>query len=142
MDVGFFLLCIIRLLPFFCIFAAQMVSGLNINYRRWAALLMLWLFISHIASISLFSHRHTIEGETFYHSHLYNGTTDSPNHSHSTQQLKVISALEVYIALAASTITSQSAPAPQLISIIGNKDYTPISSTCSVTSLRAPPYFI
>ena len=115
---------------------------LNINYRRWAALLMLWLFISHIASISLFMHRHTIEGETFYHSHHYNGTADNPNHNHSTQQCKVISALSVYIALAASTITTQSAPTLQLISIIGNKDYTPISSTCSITSLRAPPYFI
>ena len=142
MDAGFFFAVYHTIIAVFYIFAAQMVSGLNINYRRWAALLMLWLFISHIASISLFSHRHTIEGETFYHSHLYNGTTDSPNHSHSTQQLKVISALEVYIALAASTITSQSAPTAQLIAIIGNKDYTPISSTCSVTSLRAPPYFI
>ena len=93
-----FLLSITPLSPIFIIFAAQMVSRLNINYRRWAALLMLWLFISHIASISLFMHRHTIEGETFYHSHLYNGTADSPNHNHSTQQCKVISALAVYIA--------------------------------------------
>ena len=82
------------------------------NTRRgsWAAVMLLWLFISYVGGITLFMHRHTIEGQTIYHSHFYSGSADSPNHSPTSQQCKVITALSLYIALAATMAAMVVAP--------------------------------
>ncbi len=70
--------------------------------KRWIAFMLLWLFVGYVGSISLFPHRHIIDGQTIYHSHFYAGSADSPNHSHTSQQCNAITALSFYIALTAT----------------------------------------
>lgn len=110
--------------------------------NRWIASMLLWLFLSYIGGISLFAHYHTINGQTIYHSHYYNGTAENPNHSHSSQQCNAITALSLYIALAAAT-------AAMTMVLISNG--TKIESYISLGTiqqskkfylLRAPPVFI
>lgn len=69
--------------------------------RKLGALLLLLLFTEYLGSTTLFVHSHHIDGQLIVHSHPYSGTTDNPNHSHSTQQCKAISLLSFFTALAA-----------------------------------------
>jgi hypothetical protein len=45
------------------------------------ALIMLLTFIVYVGNVSLFSHRHTIDGEVVVHSHLYSGSNEQPDHT-------------------------------------------------------------
>lgn len=69
--------------------------------RKLGALLLLLLFTEYLGSTSLFVHSHRIDGHLIVHSHPYSGSTDNPNHSHSTQQCKAIGLLSFFTALAA-----------------------------------------
>ena len=107
-----------------------------------AALMLLWLFMGYIGCISLFMHRHTIDGQTIYHSHFYSGTTDSPSHSHTAQQFKVITALSLYVALAATTATMVVAPHLKVSMEVTYATKSIIQLSQQIRSLRAPPVFI
>lgn len=112
------------------------------NRRHLAAFMLLWLFVGYIGSISLFMHRHIIDGETIYHSHFFNGSADNPSHSHSSQQVKVISALSYYIALAAVATATLGAQLHDF-TIVESYDVPNIIQHTELTnSLRAPPVFI
>ena len=114
------------------------------NTRRgsWAAVMLLWLFISYVGGITLFMHRHTIEGQTIYHSHFYSGSADSPNHSHTSQQCKVITALSLYIALAATMAAMVVAPLFKVAAVINDIARNTIQQSLQLQLLRAPPVFI
>ena len=107
-----------------------------------AALMLLWLFVGYIGCISLFMHRHTIDGQTIYHSHFYSGTTDSPSHSHTAQQFKVITALSLYVALTATTATMVVAPRLKVSMEVKCATKSIIQLSQQIRSLRAPPVFI
>ena len=49
--------------------------------RTLSSLLMLLTFITYVGNVSLFSHRHTIDGQTVVHSHIYSGDGEQPDHT-------------------------------------------------------------
>mgnify|MGYP003305838203 CR=1 FL=1 len=104
--------------------------------------MLLWLFVSYVGSITLFMHHHTIEGQTIYHSHLYSGSADSPNHSHTSQQCKVITALSLYIALAATLAAMVAAPLFKVSMVVDDTSQNIIQQSQQLHLLRAPPVFI
>ena len=71
----------------------------NISKRLFAALMLL-LFVEHILSMTVFLHQHTIDGLTFTHSHIFFGTKETPNHTHTQQQIILISAMSAVKILA------------------------------------------
>ena len=107
-----------------------------------AALMLLWLFVGYIGCISLFMHRHTIDGQTIYQSHFYSGTPDSPRHSHTAQQFKLITALSLYVALTATTATMVVAPHLKVSMVVKCATKSIIQLSQQIRSLRAPPVFI
>ena len=110
--------------------------------RTLSSLLMLLTFITYVGNVSLFSHRHTIDGQTIYHSHFYSGSTDSPSHSHTAQQFKVITALSLYVALAATTATMVVVPRLKVSMVVKCATKSIIQLSQQIRSLRAPPVFI
>lgn len=71
----------------------------NISKRLFAALMLL-LFVEYMLGATVFIHQHIIDGEVVTHSHIFFGTTKSPNHTHTSQQINLISALSVVKILA------------------------------------------
>lgn len=117
-------------------------SKIDIRRNRWIAFMLLWLFIGHIGGISLFMHRHTIDGQTIYHSHFYAGSADNPHHNHTLQQCNAITALSLYIALAATA-------SAMFAAMFGNETKIEFLVSQRITQraqeyylLRAPPVFI
>lgn len=110
----------------------------HIRSTKFAFLLLL-IFVEYVAGITLFMHSHIVNGDVIYHSHYYSGSAEAPNHTHSAQQLKVISALMLYVALAATTMFA-------LFSPICRVEEQSVESCCKAQqpsllnlSLRAPP---
>ncbi len=66
--------------------------------------LMLMLFVSYVAELSLFNHKHMVDGQIIVHSHFYSGSADTPQHNHTSQQFSTISALSLYVSLTASMV--------------------------------------
>lgn len=110
--------------------------------NNWIALSLLWLFMSYISGISLFSHSHIIDGHAISHSHFYNGTAENPNHSHTAQQYKTIATLSLYITIAATAMAMVSAPTLKLIAVVHNTVKRVIQHQQQLYLLRAPPIFI
>lgn len=134
-SVGNGFLSIIR------IFVAQMEKMVKyIRRYDWRAFVLLWLFVCYVGSISLFTHCHTIDGNTIYHSHFYNGTADS--HSHSLQQCKVIISLSIYIALAAASAALIAAPIWKVAMVVCDTIQNITHQAQQLRLLRAPPVFI
>ena len=63
--------------------------------RNIGALLLLLLFAWHWSNITLFPHAHVIDGYVYVHSHPFSGSAHNPTHSHSSQQLQLISYLSL-----------------------------------------------
>lgn len=76
------------------------MGRINNIAKRLFAVLMLLIFIEHMLGTTVFIHQHIIDGEVVTHSHIFFGTTESPNHTHSSQQINLISALSVVKILA------------------------------------------
>ena len=74
---------------------SQQMGKISNILQRLVATLMLLLFIEHIFSVTVFMHQHTIDGQTFTHSHIFSGTAESPQHTHTPQQINLIAALSV-----------------------------------------------
>lgn len=119
-----------------------MGNGQKINKGLWYGLLMLLLWIGYIGGISLFPHNHIVDGHRITHSHFYSGTTDNPSHSHTAQQFKVITALSLYVALAATTTTMVVAPHLKVSMVVKCATKSIIQLSQQIRSLRAPPVFI
>ena len=101
--------------------------------------MLLWLFVGYIGCISLFMHRHTIDGQTVVHSHIYSGDGEQPDHSHSSQQFKTIEALAMYAALAATSLQHIAAPLQYATTLIQSCTYDVVPQSVLLFSLRAPP---
>ena len=112
-----------------------------VTYLRQSGstLLMLLTFVVYVGNITLFTHRHTIDGQTIYHSHLYSGTDEQPNHSHSSQQVKTLAALAMYVALAAAAEQHIAAPVQRAVTILGCDIRNILRRSVHHFSLRAPP---
>lgn len=114
--------------------------GLMTYLRRTvSSLLMLLTFITYVGNVSLFSHRHTIDGQTVVHSHIYSGDGEQPDHSHSSQQFKTIEALAMYTALATTSLQHIAAPLQYATTLIQSCTYNIVHQSILHFSLRAPP---
>lgn len=107
--------------------------------RTLSSLLMLLTFITYVGNVSLFSHRHTIDGQTVVHSHIYSGDGEQPDHSHSSQQFKTIEALAMYTALATTSLQHIAAPLQYATTLIQSCTYNVVHQSVLHFSLRAPP---
>ncbi|MBO5687658.1 MAG: hypothetical protein J6R84_05525 [Alistipes sp.] len=107
--------------------------------RTLSSLLMLLTFITYVGNVSLFSHRHTIDGQTVVHSHIYSGDGEQPDHSHSSQQFKTIEALAMYTALATTSLQHIAAPLQYATTLIQSCTYNIVHQSILHFSLRAPP---
>ncbi len=107
--------------------------------RTLSSLLMLLTFITYVGNVSLFSHRHTIDGQTVVHSHIYSGDGEQPDHSHSSQQFKTIEALAMYTALATTSLQHIAAPLQYATTLIQSCTYNVVHQSILHFSLRAPP---
>ncbi len=76
--------------------------------RKWMASLQLILFAWFYLNITFFPHSHRIGDIIITHSHYYWGYAVSahPVHSHSTEDLKVLNELSLFLTLAALLFTS------------------------------------
>lgn len=102
-------------------------------------LLMLLSFVVYVGGITLFSHGHTIDGETVYHSHLHTGSAEQPDHTHSSLQFKTLAALAMYIALAAIVAEHIDLPTSTAITL-DSADIRGVATRSVLHfSLRAPP---
>ena len=109
--------------------------------RQLLSVVMMSLFVGYVASISLFTHVHQIDGQRVAHSHPYSGSSELPGHSHSQQQLLTISLLSSFVALAATTHFFHfvdNSSAHKILSFV----FAP--TECNVSAsylLRAPPAY-
>ena len=117
-----------------------MVSRVMTYLRQTGSiLLMLLSFVVYVGGITLFSHGHTIDGETVYHSHLHTGSAEQPDHTHSSLQFKTLAALAMYIALAAVVAEHIDLPTSTAITLDSTDAYGVATRSVLHFSLRAPP---
>lgn len=117
-----------------------MVNKLGKYLRsKCTSLLLLLLFVEYVGSVTLFVHGHIVDGETLYHSHIYSGSAEEPNHTHSSQQFKLITALSTFVALAAVVVFFQSNLIGRVITQHRGEERRAQGSVVSHFSLRAPP---
>ena len=112
---------------------------MNNILQRLVATLMLLLFVEHIFSVTVFMHQHTIDGQTFTHSHIFSGTAESPQHTHTQQQINLIAALsavKIFATAIAALRVMRAAVVSQFIDYIVRKASAPV---VRALSLRAPP---
>lgn len=109
------------------------------TYRHITAAALLLTFLLYIGNIYLFTHTHNFNGVKISHSHIYFGTQDNPNHSHSAQQLNLLELLSTFT----SEEFSYNNNLTVFISIVGIINQHEISfdirGYVPYTSLRAPP---
>lgn len=112
-----------------------------LKYLRTTLLLwlFLFLFIEYVGSDVLFMHSHVINGEQIFHSHIYTGSAEQPDHSHTQQQVKVIAALSTFVAVAAFTPLFISAPIGTRITYLRTTTQNIIQQCSFNLHLRAPP---
>lgn len=109
--------------------------------RLLLSVVMMVLFSGYVASISLFTHVHQIDGEVVAHSHPYSGSSELPGHSHTKQQLSTIAMLSIFVAEAAETPVFHFAEhftLRKLLCFVKTKAEYLNSTSCS---LRAPPVY-
>ena len=115
------------------------MGKMNNILQRLVATLMLLLFVEHIFSVTVFMHQHTIDGQTFTHSHIFSGTAESPQHTHTQQQINLIaalSAIKIFATAIATLRVMRAAVVSQFIDYIVRKASAPV---VRALSLRAPP---
>ena len=109
------------------------------KYRQYIVATLLLTFLLYIGNIYLFTHYHTIDGVKIAHSHIYSGTKDAPNHSHSTQQFNIIHQLSTFNSeeFCLSSVISTYIP---FVDIFYQRECSYISHFSTLYhSLRAPP---
>lgn len=72
------------------------------NMRFWRNKILinslLVLFLGYYASITLFTHAHTVDNITVVHSHPYNPFSNDNRHTHTVNEIVLISILSYFIA--------------------------------------------
>ena len=114
----------------------QHIRGIN------PSVLLLVLFIEYVASVTMFTHSHIIDGDVVFHSHLYADSAEAPSHSHSSQQVKVIAQLSLYVAVAATVSFAVGNPIYRFLRTVIDSCYETLQRCDLHFSLRAPPVVI
>ena len=116
----------------------QMGDIKNISKRLFAAFMLL-IFMEHIISATLFAHQHTIDGQTITHSHIHFGTSQSPNHTHTIQQINLIAALSTIKVVVAAIAMVFIAPLHVVVLLTRYTIRKVETRVLRSFSLRAPP---
>ena len=104
--------------------------------RSYHALVLLLIFCSYYAGISLFSHTHLVNGSSVVHSHL-GGDSE---HDHSDAQYAVIDILSQFQSECAVSFCTAGTPFhPLSVLYTGHEVSCVPSGAHPVTSLRGPP---
>ena len=106
------------------------------NLKRYVALVLMLIFCSYSAGISLFSHTHIINGASVVHSHL-GGTSD---HEHTESQYTVIEILSHFQSESVDFFHSVESPVILSSELYIGYVATPIlSDAATEIGLRGPP---
>lgn len=106
---------------------------------RSYAMLLLTIFLTYLCSNSLFTHYHYSDSGVITHSHIYTGTPDKPDHSHTPTQFQLIATLADFIALEASSIEIDLSATSILCDVISLENSNTRSCSVATHLLRAPP---
>jgi hypothetical protein len=109
------------------------------NRLKGYAILLLTIFLTYLCSNSLFTHYHYSEGGVITHSHIYTGTPDKPDHSHTPTQFELLATLADFIALEASSIEIDLSATSVVCELISQENSDVCTSSVATPSLRAPP---
>ena len=109
------------------------------NRLKGYAILLLTIFLTYLCSNSLFTHYHYSEGGVVTHSHIYTGTPDKPDHSHTPTQFELLATLADFIALEASSIEVEPSTTSIVCELISQESSNVCTSSVATPSLRAPP---
>ena len=121
-------------LQIFLIFAP--LDGKMRNFKRNMAVVLMLIFCSYYAGISMFSHTHITNGSSIVHSHLGGGA----DHDHSDSQYAVIDILSNFQTEAASVFIGIESPFFQLSeSFTGYIAPSFLGEVCPALDLRGPP---
>jgi len=109
--------------------------------KKTVSFLLVALFVSYYAGLTLFSHTHVISGATIVHSHIHaNSHHDTKSGGHSEQEITLIAQISQF---EYANFVCCDIPAPSQTPLHENKY---IETTCRTTpvhllniSLRAPP---
>lgn len=112
------------------------------KYRHYTAAALLLTFLLYIGNIYLFTHTHDLNGVKVSHSHIYSGTQDAPNHSHTAQQFNVIALLSTFNS--DELVVSQNSKAVLMLIEIINQQVicNDAQGFIHFQSLRAPPVMV
>lgn len=114
----------------------KVLKYLRTTISSW---LLLLLFIEYVGGISLFMHSHVINGEEIFHSHIYTGSAEQPDHSHSQQQANVIAVLSTFVAVSVFTPFILGKPIEARFSYLRTTTQNIIQQCSFNLHLRAPP---
>lgn len=109
------------------------------NRLKGYAILLLTIFLTYLCSNTLFTHYHYSEGGVITHSHIYTGTPDKPDHSHTPTQFELLATLADFIALEASSVDIDLSASYVLCEVISQESSLICSCSVATPSLRAPP---
>ena len=109
------------------------------NRLKGYAILLLTIFLAYLCSNSLFTHYHYSEGGVITHSHIYTGTPDKPDHSHTPTQFELLATLADFIALEASSIEIEPSTTSVVCELISQESSNICTCSVATPSLRAPP---
>lgn len=109
------------------------------NRLKGYAILLLTIFLTYLCSNSLFTHYHYSEGGVITHSHIYTGTPDKPDHSHTPTQFELLATLADFIALEASSIEIEPSATYVVCELISQENSDACTCSVATPSLRAPP---
>ncbi|MDR1897880.1 MAG: hypothetical protein LBR10_13930 [Prevotellaceae bacterium] len=109
------------------------------NKRHIVAAFLMMLFVSYLASITMFVHTHIVDGQIITHSHPYCGTPDNPGHSHTAAQFLTIAHLSNLLMTGASIFVFACFLAKKTIVRNFLSRYRFERSCSAPCSLRAPP---
>ena len=116
---------------------------MGIKHRHRAikgyAILLLTIFVAYLCSNTMFAHIHSLNGRFVVHSHIYNGTPDKPEHTHTPSQFELIATLSEFFALKASLSVQSFTPIYILCGIVAVAAECAHSFSVVNPQLRAPP---
>jgi len=110
------------------------------HYRVAGTLMLLMLFCSYAGGITLFMHRHMVDGYAVVHSHPYKTPPDTAGHTHTAQQLATIAAVSQLFALAAVAAICMTPAVPEVTEAYADNAVRRAESLpVRLYGLRAPP---
>lgn len=131
------------LLYLYYTFVGIMKSRITISHfsHSFAGLLLL-IFASYYANVTLCNHYHVVDGVTIVHSHFHTSdhTSDPVSSNHTDNELTLINELQNFVAEAQSSDFNIEIVTTHHYSVLGGSGVQQVCPACTVSShLRGPP---